>query len=881
MEVAMKIKTLLFTIGLNMGVINLLISQTAPFNLDAYKDFLQENKDMTTTGLLEMYPAGYFLDDVDLSYEHALYFDTIDLEYALSGDEKDLLRKNGFVVTERLRQPSFNEHFKAIYKRDLPVFISTDAILHAYHCSYDAILRDVEIGYLVDEIKSLLTKMHASMDQLVQKYGDQEPMESMLKDVDVYITVPLKLLEMEVTPFYTSNQGVIDTILELIHREQYVKYKIFSDQCRRDIDFSQFRPRGHYVYEEQYNNLELEHYFRAMMWLGRIEIYLDLPESDLGSFQCTAEQTKAMVARQAVDALLLVELLDMSGAKEEYEEIEEIISFFVGEQDNTTYPQLKSVLDELDIIEAPALLDTNLLRLFQETLSTKTFSRQQIVSHILHSDPLSPEGAKAAPAFLLFGQRFVIDSYITGNVVFDHILYQGTRPCRLFPSTLDILFAFGNDASTELLIPELQQYNYSSNLAGLRYLVDLYDDSFWESSLYHLWLKAIKALSPPGYSERYDLPAFMQTGAWGLEKMNTQLASWTELRHDNLLYAKQSYTTWGSCTYPYGYVEPVPDFYRVLSKAAQIALEKFEDLNIDAFKGESLVAYLNHLQYVTEMLAGIAEKELKNICLEEDEITFIKELYTRGESGRCGHVPPSGWYPELFYYAEEIEKNDFLVADYHTTPSDCGGYPIGAVSHAGTGYIDLLITEADTPDGQRIAFIGPVMSYHEYRTTNFKRLTDQEWKESYFQKSFRPEWVRGYLADVTGQSGSSVLKLAASKQEIEKMLGTGYHIVQSKIPDTYDKCPISLVNSPNPFTGSTVISYTIPELVRNSVVRLNVYDLQGKVIQTLVNEVLPPGNYITKWDGTNSSGESVATGMYIIRIAVGKLDETFKVMVVR
>ncbi len=869
------IKTLLFIGVLSIGIFNLLFSQTTPFNLDSYKKFLTENKDMTPTDLLEMYPAGYFLDDVDLSYEDAIYFNAIDREYNITGDEKELIRKNGFVVTERLRHESFNDHFKVIYKRDLPVFISTDAILHAYHASYDAILRDVERDYLIGKIKVLLKKMHNSMSMLVQNYENDAQMEKMLQDVDVYLTIPLKLLGIDEKPFYFSNEQVINELLALINGLQMTPYKIFSDDCSRLLDFSQFNPRGHYTQEE-----ELERYFRAMMWLGRTEIYLNLPEASLKSFRCTEVQLNDMIVRQSVDALLLVELLELAGAKEDYEEFEEVISFFVGEQDNVTYPQLKSLLTELNIKDATALLDASTLKQFQQTISTKAFSNQQTVSQLLYSDPLSPEGAKAASAFMLYGQRFVIDSYITGNVVFDHILYLGEKVCRLYPSTLDVLFAFGNDASTHLLIPELQKFSYSSNLAGLRYLVDQYDDSFWESSLYYMWLKAIKTLSPNSPDKRENLPAFMQTGAWGLEKMNTQLASWTELRHDNLLYAKQSYTTGGACSYPCGYVEPIPEFYRVLNKTAQIAIEKFKNLNILTVKNDSLIAYLKHLQNVTAMLTSISEKELSNTCLNNDEITFIKNLFISESYNHSGYFPPTGWYPELFYYIEDVEKNDFLIADYHTTPTECKGDMIGAVSHAGTGYIDMLITVVEMPDDQKMAFIGPVMSYHEYVTTNFLRLTDQEWKESYFQKSFRPEWVNGYLADNTGESKSAILKLAASEQEIEQMLGTDYTALK-EIPNTFETCPISMVNSPNPLTDYTAISFTIPEILRNSVSKLSIYDMQGKVIKTLVNEVLPPGNYITKWDCRNASGDHVSSGTYLIKIWVGIVDETTKVIVAR
>ncbi|HCY43682.1 MAG TPA: hypothetical protein DHV48_20505 [Prolixibacteraceae bacterium] len=870
------IKILLILGALNTGIFSQLLSQTAPFSLDSYKKFLSDNKDMSPTNLLEKYPSGYFLNELNMEYNDALYLDSIDAEYNITRDEKELIRKNGFVVTERLRQESFNDHFKVIYKKDLPVFVSTDAILHAYHASYDAILKDVEKDFLFDNIQLLLFKMSRSMSDLAKKYGNNPGMEKMLKDVDVYLTVPLKLMGAYVSPYYPSNKGTIDTILSFIDGCQMEKYNLFSAVCKREIDFSQFTPRGHYLDEEN-----LTRYFKAMMWLGRSEIYLSLPKSDLSYYECSEQQLNDMVVRQSVDALLLVELLEMSGANIYYELIEDVISIFVGEQDNVTYPQLKSLLTELNIKDASALLNPDTLAQFQKTLGTKTYSSQQIVSQLLFNDPLSPEAAKPASAFMLFGQRFVIDSYITGNVVFDHIFYQGDKICRLYPSTLDIMFAFGNDASTQLLIPELQKYSYSSNLAGLRYLIDQYDDSFWESSLYCLWLKAIKTLSPKSPGERENLPPFMQTGAWGLEKLNTQLASWTELRHDNMLYAKQSYTTGGACSFPCGYVEPNPEFYQVINKSAQIAMDRLVFSGILSSENDKkLFTYLQRLQGVTDTLTSISEKELGNISIDDEENTFIKNLFIREGRHGSGYWPPTGWYPELFYNIEDVEKNDFLVADYHTTPTDCIGNMIGAVSHAGTGYIDMLITVINMPDDQKIAFVGPVMSYHEYVTTNFLRLNDTEWKEYYFQESFRPEWVNGYLADKYGSSKPSILKLAANKQEIEQMLGTNYTAVK-EIPNNFKTCPISMVSSPNPIKDYTAISFTVPEILRNSTSTLCIYDLQGKVINTLVSEVLPPGHYITKWDSRDSAGNQVKSGIYFIKIVVGIVDETQKVMVVR
>ena len=219
------------------------------------------------------------------------------------------------------------------------------------------------------------------------------------------------------------------------------------------------------------------------------------------------------------------------------------------------------------------------------------------------------------------------------------------------------------------------------------------------------------------------------------------------------------------------------------------------------------------------------------------------------------------------------------MADYHTTPTDCVGNIIGGISHAGTGYVDLLVTAVEMPDYKKVVFIGPVMSYHEYRSTNFLRLTDEEWQESFFEKSYRPEWVNVYLADHLGKTKSSLFILASSKDEMELFLNSSYNPVTSNIFNSPDINPFILFNSPKPFSSNTIISYTIPEVLRNSFTRLCIYNIQGREINVLVNEHLPPGNYVTDWHRNNSSGQIVPPGIYLARIMVGKSVQTHKILV--
>jgi hypothetical protein len=162
-----------------------------------------------------------------------------------------------------------------------------------------------------------------------------------------------------------------------------------------------------------------------------------------------------------------------------------------------------------------------------------------------------------------------------------------------------------------------------------------------------------------------------------------------------------------------------------------------------------------------ETLETIAQKELDGTPLTEEEVSFMKEmLYLNAEDLVCYiWYYPDGWYADLLYGEDPVESTDpegsaseYVVADYHTTPTDCGGSPGGWVLHAGTGPVDLAIMVAETPDGGLTAFAGPAMSYYDYTTTGFQRLTDEEWETSYLSQATRPAWTSSYLANEAGEA---------------------------------------------------------------------------------------------------------------------------------
>ncbi|MEK7248866.1 MAG: DUF3160 domain-containing protein, partial [Bacteroidota bacterium] len=636
---------------------SLVFAQSPPFDIQAYKQFLQQHPTISAAELLAMYPAGSFARDVQANLQSVPYLDSIDARYHLTPYEKQLLRRHGFVVTERLKRTTFWHAFDEVYHYDLPVFVSTDAVLHAVHMSYDKILMRVERLFLIAKLDTLLARLHAQVSVLAVRYGTTPLMMRSLKDIDVYLTVPRKLLGNSISPYFPENEATVTQLLQHIASEAgFVEYPLFGTAPRK-LDFSQFKVRGHYTSLEF---PQLAKYFKAMMWLGRMEIYLIAPQSVIPPVP------RDDVQRQAIDAVLAVEAAQRANAYGLLEEIDGIIRFFVGESDNVTLPNVRSLVQTTGLDSASQLLDTLRFKAFQDTLRRQSYAWQLIMSQLLMRNPFSPDSITPASSLLLLGQRFVIDSYVTSNVVYDRV----PRPFRGLPSTLDILFALGNDATAQLLRGELERYPYGRNLAGLRYLIDAYQNDFWNATMYNGWLNSLRTLSPPRL--RDSLPAFMRTAAWWQEKINTQLASWAQLRHDNLLYAKQSYTGIPICSFPESYVEPFPQFFDVLKEFAQRNAARFQ---LPPFNDPGIASYFTDMIGTMDTLAAISRKELANIATSEAERGFLKRMIRQVTIG-CITGNYDGWYPRL-YYKETSEfgglmEQDLVVADVHTCPADGG-----------------------------------------------------------------------------------------------------------------------------------------------------------------------------------------------------------------
>jgi hypothetical protein len=88
-------------------------------------------------------------------------------------------------------------------------------------------------------------------------------------------------------------------------------------------------------------------------------------------------------------------------------------------------------------------------------------------------------------------------------------------------------------------------------------------------------------------------------------------------------------------------------------------------------------------------------------------------------------------------------------------------------------------------------------------------------------------------------------------------------------------------NYPNPFNATTRISFTVPPSASGKPLRLAVYDLSGRLVQTLVNEKLAAGHHAVTWNGLNLSNSAVASGIYFCQLRSAEVTITKRMLLIK
>lgn len=313
------------------------------------------------------------------------------------------------------------------------------------------------------------------------------------------------------------------------------------------------------------------------------------------------------------------------------------------------------------------------------------------------------------------------------------------------PSGLDVAASLGSKTAYEFLTATREKLPpYAQALEDIRKEVSTMKEDAWWQTFYLGYLDTVRRILT---FERGAGFYFTQKPLWNIKSLQSGLAAWAELRHDTILYVKQSYAEAAGgdgieATYrtidfprPIHYVEPNLRFFYDLTSLLERSLpllKKYEFLT-PQWMGK-FEAFLN----ILDKLTVIVEKEVVNnpISVDENEyLATVPFLIAR-------IIRPDG----------DVDTGDTskyqmaMVADVHTDGDN------GQVLEVATGKPFMLyVALNDGQGGKRIA-VGFTYSYYEFPHPMNDRLTDEKWKAFIYGnpskkelEAKRPEWLRGLM----------------------------------------------------------------------------------------------------------------------------------------
>lgn len=732
--------------------------------------------------------------------------------FNFTDSEKEKLLENYFVVTDRIDEDDYG--YKDIYDiyneaRDtnIPQFITSDAVLHVFHKMFDKVLKNSETKYFFSRLEQLEQALYT---EALNHYAENDDVfiKNCFKTVASYFAVSLSLLDDDFVP----SPIVADTVqleLDLISASAgYANTPLFNNAYSED--YSQYKPRGHYTDSDS-----LEHYFQAMMWHGRQTFVL-------------YDANGIKRARLTGAALALVYLMETSQVDTElwkcWNDIYLPTTFFVGKADDLL------MQDYLLFVEQEyfnkALSDMSLSEFLNiDTISNFIEAADQYMP-LPSITTLTPKGMR------FMGQRFTPDNKILVNMVDQY---------RTMPKSLDIPAVLHSEEAYNILeeIGETDIDGYVGNLNYLKNIFESYPDEQWAENLYWNW---IYCLMPLLTEKGSGFPPFMQNVAWLRKDINTALGSWTELRHDTILYSKQGAYPIGympGSVLAKGYVEPNPWLFARLA-----SLTKFMETGLQNFDIDDAYSS-NKLSTFTELMVNYKNIAVKELTQAEISLSDYEKICLFG-------VTVAGLTEEDYYneYTDPENKDGMpVIADVYTDP-------MGVCLEEGVGYPNRMFVVVPCDTSLQIA-VGGVFSYYEFKQSISNRLNDEEWIDILRseEKPNYPNWVKNYsVIDNTCSAFShhSVDTDRISYSSVSPIEGAKEFQLQQ--------------NYPNPFNPTTSIQFFIPQQLK---VELIIYDIMGKKVKTLADNNFSAGTYNITWDGTNDKGMAVSSGIYLYQIKAG------------
>lgn len=630
---------------------------------------------------------------------------------------RNALIKNCFAVEAIYESEEFFGIYEENRYRMFPNFITVDSLMHTYHLYFTYLMKKCEKDYISNELKKLSIAMLDASTRQYDALKGTDWEEAALRNIAFFYVGAY--LQDNTVKFSVSDNSLLKTVDNEISKINDAGGITFCELTGRDEDYTQYKPRGYYT-----TNEDLEKYFRTMMWYGRIPFVLNEEEY--------------------VKSIVLMNLAIDEAGRNEWEAIYNITSFFTGTSDDPGYtevmPLIKSVYGGVP----------SLKKLSEDDESYSVFMEQLDESPMpgINSIPVKEGDNNKIPSFRFMGQRFTIDAAIMQGLVYKSVKENENGGRRYLPDALDVPAVLGSSQAAKILEKQgaLEFEGYSDKFADLKNLYADNNPSFWNASLYSVWLNTLRPLLE---TKGEGYPAFMQSEEWEKKALETFEGAYAEIKHDTVLFSKQTMAEQGGgdedelpTPDDRGYVEPEPVIYSrfiFLTEKTKEGLAHYKMLSDDDAEN------LDRLSTMAQTLLSISEKELREEQLTDDDYEFI----------RC-----YGGYLEHFW--DEAVKADELAEGARSEPScpviaDIATDPNGSILEIGTGKVNSIYVVFPI-NGELHLGQGGVYSFYQFETDIDNRMTDDQWKEKlekwHLDDDYRyvlnpdspkqPQWTQSY-----------------------------------------------------------------------------------------------------------------------------------------
>ena len=624
-----------------------------------------------------------------------------------------------------------------------PMFITTDLASHSQHLIFDRLLQYTEETFFVPRIRDICSDFIAAV-----KERADVPDDIKVKALS-YFQVPELILRT--TPTYTfvrdgwmAEKKYVEpeNINEMIQEypvEVQADFKQIQEASgdhsvvfETREDFTQYKPRGHYT-----KNGVLEGYFKASMWFGRIHFAISEkdPESE----------------RMTPIALFIVDTVKKNpDLYKKWKEIFDPITTLIGESDDLGFPDILPLWSDQKVDDFKAWTENksnflSFMKLCNDKLKPPAISSNTVFLGFDGKEPITLEKPPMGWRFL--GQRFTLDASF-----FQQLVHPEVKD-RTNVRGLDIMRILGSPVAESFIAQNDYKEPEAGNLfAGgmalkkahqrLKESADSLSADYWSKNYYNSILATVRAQATFCQGAGFY---FTECPMWSMKSLISSHSTWAELKHDTILYVKQSYAEKGGgddwdVTYrtksipkPINYIEPNLSFWELSLKSVKQLISTYATYRL---LDEETERVLRSLFEMYSRIYDICGREVTDTAISEADNSWIRTIPSLLAN-----------YVMIHQDNGDIMEQDDLqmacIADVFTNADT------GQCLEVGIGKPYKVYIPLNDGCGKRIA-VGFIPSYHEFYQPTSNRLNDDQWKATVYNNfadmtPYRPFWSKSCI----------------------------------------------------------------------------------------------------------------------------------------